>query len=521
MNNEIFYPLALIHHLYFLPPLMLLFLFAYVWPKRKIPVMQAFMALLLSGAIYSFAYALQGFCSSFEMIRFWNRVEYIGIATLPSCWLLLVFRYAGYDQWASGPMRWILFGMPILTYLSNATTEWLGLCYRTMEMVHAEGTVRLAFTPGPWYYVHLAYINISTLAGVLILVAMMRKGGTSRRSLRIRTLFMIAGAIAPWGTHLWYLSGTTPRGLDIAPFGVIVSSICYAIGLFRLGMLDLVPIARDQAFDAISEAVIVFDMRHLLIDYNPAATGLLPQLARTPLGTPVSEVLTQFPMLVEQVIDGLPGVEFELPHDQGSRYLFARLDKIRNRLGTEIGGILMLSDITERELLMQRLEEMAVYDSLTGLFNRRALMDYLESEIDRSLRHQRPLSLLMIDLDHFKKINDTYGHQAGDLVLRSAAAVCRETVRSHDVVGRYGGEEIAVLLAETRLLDALAVAERIRANIANIDIAYGDAHIKVTASIGAAAIPAGEKTDSNTLIKTTDEALYRAKNEGRNRVCSA
>ncbi len=521
MNNELSSPIALLHHLYFLPPLMLLFLFAYAWPKRKVPIMQAFMALLLSGAIYSLAYALQGFSSSFEMIRFWNRIEYIGIATLPSCWLLLALRYSGYDHWVEGPMRAILIGIPALTYFFNATTEWLGLCYRAMEMVHAEGITRLSFTPGPWYYVHIAYINIATLAGILLLVAMLRKGGSSGKSLRVRTLFMIAGAVAPWGTHLWYLSGTTPQGLDAAPFGVILSGICYAIGLFRLGMLDIVPIARDQAFDAISEAVIVFDMRHRLIDYNPAATTLVPQILHIPLGAPVSEALIQFPMLIEQVVDGLPGIEFELPNDRGTRYLFARFDKIRNRFGTEIGGILMLSDITERELLMQRLEEMAVYDSLTGLFNRRAFMDHFEGEIDRAVRHRRPLSLLMLDIDHFKTVNDTYGHQAGDMVLRAVATICQETVRSHDVVGRYGGEEIAVLLGEACLSDALSVAERIRVRIADAKVDYGEAHLKVTTSVGAASLDTVDPKTCDALIKAADTALYRAKNEGRNRVCSA
>lgn len=167
----------------------------------------------------------------------------------------------------------------------------------------------------------------------------------------------------------------------------------------------------------------------------------------------------------------------------------------------------------------EKLAELAMRDPLTGAFNRRQFLVMAEREIDRSRRTGRPFTLLLIDADHFKSINDRYGHQAGDEVLRRVVAGLSAQLRKTDLIARYGGEELVVLLADTGLNHGLQLAERLRAQVANSPVQYGEKEIHVTISIGAAEATGTE--NMTELLERTDEALYAAKNAGRDRVASA
>lgn len=168
------------------------------------------------------------------------------------------------------------------------------------------------------------------------------------------------------------------------------------------------------------------------------------------------------------------------------------------------------------------LEKIARIDALTGVSNRRHLMEVLQTEFERCRRYTRPFALLMFDLDHFKKVNDTYGHQAGDAVLVEVAAALQTALRLNDTVGRYGGEEFAVVLPETDAEAALLVGERCRTLVEELNVNYGaKLPLKVTASIGLAAVPDAGICDLDGLIKVADSALYRAKGAGRNRLVAA
>jgi len=174
-----------------------------------------------------------------------------------------------------------------------------------------------------------------------------------------------------------------------------------------------------------------------------------------------------------------------------------------------------------------KLEEQSITDGLTGLKNRRLFDERLTEEFGRAQRYADPVSLIMIDLDHFKQVNDRYGHQMGDLVLREAAATIRASIRDPDICARYGGEEFAVILPKTHVAGAMAVAERIwrelGKRIYHQTITEGGrgvpADVRITASIGLAFFPAPEITSAELLVKFTDEALYQAKRSGRNTIC--
>lgn len=158
----------------------------------------------------------------------------------------------------------------------------------------------------------------------------------------------------------------------------------------------------------------------------------------------------------------------------------------------------------------------ATHDSVTETLNRRAVIEALERELARALRQHTPLAVAMLDLDYFKQVNDRFGHLAGDAVLRSVAERIEKSLRPYDVVGRYGGEEFLLVLPGCDLEQALEVAERLRQGLAASPVSFDKRQIKVTTSIGIAALTLERVEESNELIKLADDALYRAKQSGRN-----
>lgn len=171
--------------------------------------------------------------------------------------------------------------------------------------------------------------------------------------------------------------------------------------------------------------------------------------------------------------------------------------------------------LTEQAKLAQELEKLATTDPLTGVWNRRHLFALAQQEMNRALRYERPFSLLLIDIDRFKQVNDVYGHAVGDEVLIVMAENVVNFLRSSDFFGRWGGEEFVVVLPETDLNTALPVAERIREKLANIVIYTGEQKVQITVSIGVARYKWGD-TKIYTILQRADQALYKAKNKGRN-----
>jgi diguanylate cyclase (GGDEF)-like protein/PAS domain S-box-containing protein len=173
--------------------------------------------------------------------------------------------------------------------------------------------------------------------------------------------------------------------------------------------------------------------------------------------------------------------------------------------------------IEEIGRLQVALQELAVRDSLTGLYNRRYLDETLDREVSRARREGNPLSLVMLDIDYFKRVNDTYGHQVGDEVLRTLAATLSADIRAEDVPCRYGGEEFLILLPNMPLETAMMRAEAWRASVEKLSIAHGNFQLAFTISLGVSAYPDHGKTPDE-LTRCADQALYQAKHEGRNRV---
>jgi len=185
------------------------------------------------------------------------------------------------------------------------------------------------------------------------------------------------------------------------------------------------------------------------------------------------------------------------------------------RVATQLKMKLLWDELQQKN---QQLEENVKRDGLTNLYNNRYFHECIKEEFSRAVRYKIPLSCSILDIDHFKKVNDTYGHLAGDEILRMVAQLILNSTRDVDFAARYGGEEFALLLPHTEILKARIVCERIRKNIASETFTWEGTEIKITVSLGLSGIPDDTPRTPDDLIKAADQCLYAAKADGRNRV---
>lgn len=278
-------------------------------------------------------------------------------------------------------------------------------------------------------------------------------------------------------------------------------------------------------------ALVGLDANGRITEWNPSI-GRVTGFGQEAVGQPYSIFYPLDAMTPERLLDRLRDAERDgWSLDEGKRVradgsgfwgslLIAPLPEREPPCGLEADGpayCLILRDITDKREASERRRRETFGDYLTGLANRRAFFEAAEQELTRSLTVPRPTAVIAIDADHFKGINDRYGHPGGDAVLQHLAAILGETFREVDVVARIGGEEFAVLLPSTDLPRAAVVAERLRAAVASQVVHFDGHRIQYTVSAGVASLADGEG-GIDLLLKRADQALYAAKRQGRNRV---
>lgn len=295
------------------------------------------------------------------------------------------------------------------------------------------------------------------------------------------------------------------------------------------------PLVAEQGFagavvDALGSHICVTDRRGVIVMVNRAwsdfATGNPPASARTGVGAdyleicraasgPGSEEAAKFADGVEAVLDArMQSYELEYPchSPTHNRWFLGRVTPLDIGQG---GAVISHMTITDRKLLELELVRLATIDSLTGLSNRRYFLETAEREVGRVKRFGGTASLAMIDLDHFKGVNDAYGHAVGDEALRGFAQVCGKALRHVDVLARLGGEEFVVLMPGTGEAGAARVAEKLRLAVSRTPVVGDNVHFHISASFGVAEIVAADKGIGDCLGRA-DSALYTAKHAGRN-----
>jgi diguanylate cyclase (GGDEF)-like protein len=265
------------------------------------------------------------------------------------------------------------------------------------------------------------------------------------------------------------------------------------------------------------DGTIVVDNHLRVVDMNPAAQAILNQKLGDVLGKSYFQILPAAGALMLAPKGDSP-LQSELTVDVGGqdRRYEIRMTNLYDSRREINGHLILLRDTTQRRQTEEKLHLLAITDPLTGLFNRRHFFSVAELEFERARRSDRALSILIFDVDHFKQINDTFGHIVGDQVLQALAQLCLGSLRKYDVMARYGGEEFVIMLPETEIDQAYLIGERLRSKIEHrvFDTNAGPAHI--TVSLGIANLKDQQDTTFDKLLDCSDQALYDAKIGGRN-----
>ncbi|MBM7867468.1 diguanylate cyclase [Heliobacterium gestii] len=478
--------------------------------EKKDNIKKYFSYLSLCISFYSLGYAMEFYSDSLDRMLFWNLVQYIGIPFLPAFWILFAFEYNGKKLDVLSRMGTLF--IPCLTMFFRFTSSVNHLYYSNVQIAFNNYFPVLFIQKGPWYWVQFIFATSCFVVANYLFLLMYRK---SNGSIRRQTLFLLIASLLPWISLLLNLLNLSPLTIDYGPFAITSSLIIFFMSFFRYQFLNIKPLARDKVFDSTANGLIVLDLNYCIIDYNPAATLIFADLNETAIGKDVRRALNEYEGLVDSIV-----------HNQESQFVMK--PKGHYKVNTvkivdknhEIGYVVSLTDVTKYMDLVEELNYLASKDALTGVFNRRYFVELGSLELEKSKRYRRPLSLIILDLDYFKQINDNYGHQAGDAVLQAVASICRSSLRLTDILGRYGGEEFVILLPETSLDECRMISNRILDNIAEAETVYEGKEITVTASLGVTGVDCVTVESLDYFLKYADEALYRAKSEGRNCVRS-
>lgn len=502
-----------------------------IWQRQPAAGTLPFSLLMLAIAWWEITSAFEMLAADAAAKVFWARLEYFGVAAVPYFWFQFAAEYSGATQWLTRRAK-ILLGLPaLLTLLAVFTNEWHGLFWATITP-GATPQANLTYEHGPLFWLTVIGNYGLMLAGTVLLArAVLRSHELYRR----QVVMVLIGVFIPWGANIFYLTGALSlENADPTPLALTCAGALWVAALYNNRFFDLVPVARDVVVEKMSDGVIVLNAHNRIMDVNRAALELLGANGEMWIGQPAERVLGKlgaWSTVPDETVKG----DVEIKGADGSpRYLSVRLSPL-NAHHKQGGRLLLLQDITERKrseralqdmnwqlqkqleenkVLQATLHEQVIRDPLTGLYNRRFLHEILSKELSQSSRTLRPVSVMLLDIDHFKSFNDTYGHYAGDVMLKALADWLRTKTRRGDFVCRFGGEEFVVVMPGAPLEVGAQRAQEWCAGFRELHIWHDEMLLHTTLSLGVAASPA-HGTTPDELLHSADMAMYAAKQAGR------
>ncbi len=505
--------------------------------RQDVPGGKSLTVLSIAAAVWSGGAALEYASPGISGQIIWSKVEYLGTVSCPVLLLTFALEYNHMTQWLTRRNIILLFIVPLITLLLAITNEWHGLIWSSFTPGPA-GNNLIIFGHGLAFWIGaVGYSYLIMFAGTILLI----RGALNLPAPYRRQLFLVViAALLPWLVNAVYLAGLSPTpGLEPTPLAVVFASTFFALAIFQFQLLDLVPIARHTLIETMSEGMLVLDQQNRVVDANPAVQSMIGDQPVIKIGGYIGDIFSGWRELKKLFLQNNPEARTELTIETSDgRYLEINISPVHDRKGRFSGQFVVLRDITEKkqiqneiqtaneilrlklteiETLQANLRERAIRDSLTGLFNRRYLDETMDREISRARRENYEVSVLMIDIDHFKQLNDTYGHKAGDHVLKALGDFLLESVRLGDIVCRYGGEEFIIIMPGVRISDAHSRATSICKNLSNLSIHNNGVELHSTVSIGVASFPK-HGTNADDIIRSADSAMYAAKEAGRNTV---
>jgi diguanylate cyclase (GGDEF)-like protein/PAS domain S-box-containing protein len=510
---------------------------AYLAHEQRVPGAGAFTLIIVDSVFRELARVEVVLTTSTASKLLYAQLAAVGSTLMPVLWFLFALAYSAPGFRIRRGILVLLWVIPVITIALILTNDWHHLVWQSITRSSPASDAYMVVVRGPWFLVAAAYGYTLLFSGIIMLIRAFTRYPAYYRG---QVIVMVIAVLCYGVSSAVYQLGIVPTSDSVlVSLGYATAEAIWFWGILRFRIFNLLPVARDVVVDSMHDGVIVLDTMRRIVDINRAALTMLGVSPISPIGRKMSDVWEDWPDLEEVATpaDRTSTREIRARTDTTS-YFEVRTVPLIPRRNQASGVLVLLRDISDRRRaeaalqaanarleaqlaenlnLQERLREEAIRDPVTFLYNRRFLQETLFRELAHANREGLPLAVVMIDVDHFKRLNDQHGHQAGDLVLQALAEQLLNTTRGEDVVCRYGGEEFVVVLPGAGLADAMRRARGWRADFAQLQVPCADLHLTATFSAGVADYPAAGH-NGDDLIRAADQALYIAKRAGRNRV---
>ncbi|QSB11679.1 histidine kinase N-terminal 7TM domain-containing protein [Lysinibacillus sp. FSL K6-0057] len=490
-----------------------LYLCLYVFLQRYnyTKIAQLFISYTALIAVYCFASAFGLIATTLGTIKVWTAIQYVGMAFSTPLGLLFIMQYLGFRLTRKKIMA--LLAIPFISLIMVATNDIHHFHYRVFEIDPVLGTPYVYQEIGIWYIIHGMFTFGCMFVSFLLVLIHWKE---TTKAYRQQLIALMCGQLIPMITAFIYLLGLTPQGVDPVPMVLWASSFLYLWSINSSRLFRVMPVAKDAIFHSINDGVIVLDESERLIEFNQACSKVFPQLTRSMIGRDIRkawlEVTGQtMPFTLEAAVN-TQDIEIVLSNHTYQ----VRITELQH-VNHGKGLLLIFTDITELKELQRQLEQQAYYDELTQINNRRAFFQQCNQAYSEAGEASSAFTVILMDIDHFKNVNDTYGHAIGDQLLVHVVKVCQSVLKKGELFARYGGEEFVLALKDHTLSEGQALANLLCNSVESQPLMTTEGAIRATISCGVAEGTTGQET-LYQLLNNADKALYAAKQAGRNRV---
>ncbi len=504
------------------------------WARREVTIStRPFVRLMGAIAVYAAAAASE-IAQSVDLLIFWSTLEYVASNTIIVFYLTFALYFAGFESWLVPRHRLLLWIVPVINIAAVMTNRWHQLVWAGFTL-DADSSYLNVIHHGPVYYWIAACFYMYIVTGTLFVTRSALRSSALHRQ---QAAAIVVGSLSPLLAGTLFTLGFSPKHANILPMSFLVTGFIYFANLFQFRLFDLLPVARNILIERMNDGVLVVNRENCIIDINPAARRYTRSPKVAWAGEKIERVFSEWQEIVRYCHSASDLSTHVIARPRTPCYVEVRVTYLRDHKQRVTGKILVLRDITQKhqsqlqiqqtntdltlkleqiQKLQTQLKEQAIRDSLTGLFNRRYFEETLPAERTKAERASTSLSIVLMDIDYFKKVNDTYGHLAGDRALQVVSDLVHQQIRASDIACRYGGEEFILAMPNMPLADAYQRAEHIRQAIRGTVIDADGVSFQVTVSMGLGAFPnfPGELRE---LLKRVDQALYVAKTNGRDRI---